>query len=78
MLELNLVRDLKVNKKSFCRYAGKQKTRENAGPLQKEMGDLVMEMVQVLNDFFSSVYTSKNSSHTAPVAESKDRKCDND
>jgi len=35
-------RDIKGNKKSFCRYiSDKSKTRENMGPLQKEMQDLV-------------------------------------
>ena len=44
------------------------------GPLWKETGDLVtrdMEKAEVLNDFFASVFTSKGSSHTAQVAESK-------
>ncbi|KAK4818694.1 hypothetical protein QYF61_017915 [Mycteria americana] len=61
LLELNLARDLKGNKKSFYRYVGdKRKTRENVGPLQKETGDLVtwdMEKAEVLNDFFASVFT---------------------
>ena len=42
MTEINLARDIKGNKKSFCRYiSDKSKTRENMGPLQKEMQDLV-------------------------------------
>ena len=56
LTELNLARDIKGNKKSFYRYVGdKRKTRENVGPLCKEMGDLVtldMEKAEVLNDFF--------------------------
>ena len=43
-------------------------------PLWNEMGDLVpehMEKAKVLNNFFSSVFTSKSSSHTAQVTESK-------
>ena len=46
------------------------------GPLQKETGDLVtwdMEKAEVLNDFFASVFTSKCSSHTTQVTESKGR-----
>ena len=71
LIELNLARDIKGNKKSFYRYVGdKRKTRENVGPLRKETGDLVtwdMEKAEVLNDFFASVFTSKCSSHTARV-----------
>ncbi|KFV97213.1 hypothetical protein N327_03267, partial [Fulmarus glacialis] len=61
LIELNLARDIKGNKKSFYRYmADKRKTRENVGPLWNKMGDLVtqdMEKVEVLNDFFASVFT---------------------
>ncbi|KFW64479.1 hypothetical protein AS28_12305, partial [Pygoscelis adeliae] len=61
LIELNLARDVKGNKKSFYAYVGdKRKTRENAGPLQKEMGDLVtrdMEKAEVPNYFFASVFT---------------------
>ena len=51
------------------------------GPLRKEMGDLVtrdMEKVEVLNDFFASVFTGKCSSHTAQVAEGKGRDWENE
>ena len=42
LIELNLSRDVKGNKKSFYRYVSdKRKTRENVGPLWKETGDLV-------------------------------------
>ncbi|GAB0182661.1 hypothetical protein GRJ2_000731400 [Grus japonensis] len=75
LTELNLAKDIKGNKKSFYRYVSdKRKTRENVGPLQKEMGDLVtqdMEKAEVLNDFFALVFTSKCSSHTAQVTEGK-------
>ncbi|KFP96141.1 hypothetical protein N329_05204, partial [Haliaeetus albicilla] len=73
LIELNLARDVEGNKKSFCRYVSdKRKTRENVGALRKATGDLVtwdMEKADVLNDFFSSVFTGKCSSHTAQVAE---------
>ncbi|GAB0190944.1 hypothetical protein GRJ2_001559700 [Grus japonensis] len=42
LIELNLARDIKGNKKSFYRYiSDKRKTRENVGPLRKETGDLL-------------------------------------
>jgi len=60
---------------SDIRYVSdRRKTRENAGPLRKEAGDLVtqdMEKAEVLNEFFASVFNSKCSSHTAKVAEGK-------
>lgn len=57
LIELNLSRDIKGNKESFCRYVGdeRKKTREKAGPLQKEIGELVtwdMEKAEVLSNFF--------------------------
>ncbi|KAM9590815.1 uncharacterized protein ACIBXB_005869 [Morphnus guianensis] len=82
LIELNLSRDVKGNKKSFYRYVGdKRKTRENVGPLWKDMGDLVtrdMEKAEVLNDFFALVFTGKCSSHTAQVAEGKGRDWENE
>ncbi|KFV03790.1 hypothetical protein N340_13356, partial [Tauraco erythrolophus] len=73
LIELNLARDIKSNKKNFHRYVSdKKRSRENIGPLQKETGDLAtwgMEKVEVLNDFFASVFTGKSSSCTAQVTE---------
>ncbi|GAB0185903.1 mitochondrial enolase superfamily member 1 [Grus japonensis] len=81
LIELNLPRDVKGNKKSFYRCtSNKKKTRENVGPLWKETGNLVtqdMEKTEVLNDFFASVFTSKCSSHTAQVTEGKGRDWEN-
>ncbi|GAB0178261.1 cAMP-dependent protein kinase inhibitor alpha [Grus japonensis] len=69
LIEINLARDVKDNKKSFYRYVSdKRRTRENMGPLQNETGDLVtqdMEKAEVLSDFFASVFTGKSLSHTA-------------
>ncbi|GAB0180188.1 mitochondrial enolase superfamily member 1 [Grus japonensis] len=82
LIELNLLKDVKGNKKSFYRYiSDKKKTRENVGPLWKEMGDLVtqdIEKAEVLNDVFASVFTSKSSSHTAQVTEGKGRDWENE
>ncbi|GAB0179271.1 UDP-glucose:glycoprotein glucosyltransferase 2 [Grus japonensis] len=76
LIELNLARDVKDNKKSFYRYVSeKRRTRENVGPLRNETGDLVtqdMEKAEVLNNFFASVFTGKCLSHTAQVTEGRD------
>ncbi|GAB0183571.1 mitochondrial enolase superfamily member 1 [Grus japonensis] len=81
LIELNLARDIKDNKKSFYRYVSdKRKTRENADPLWKEMGDLVtrdMEKAEVLNDSFASVFTGRCSSCTAQASEGKGRDWEN-
>ncbi|GAB0205150.1 long-chain fatty acid transport protein 6-like [Grus japonensis] len=77
LIELNLARDVKDNKKSFYRYVSdKGRTKENVGPLWNETGNLVtqdMEKVEVLNGFFASVFTGKCLSHTAQVTEGKGR-----
>ncbi|KFQ04942.1 hypothetical protein N329_07333, partial [Haliaeetus albicilla] len=61
LIELNLARAVKGNKKSFYRYVSdRRKTSENVGPLWKKTKDLVtqdMEKAEVLNDFFASVIT---------------------
>lgn len=61
-LELNVVREVKDNKKGFLKYvSSKTKTRENVGPLLNEVGALVMEdteKVKLLNTFFVLVFIS--------------------
>ncbi|KFV20917.1 hypothetical protein N340_02423, partial [Tauraco erythrolophus] len=72
VIELNLARDIKGNKKNFYRYVSDKRSRENVGPLRKETGDLAiqnMEKAEVLNDFFASVFTGKSSSCTAHATE---------
>jgi len=75
LTELNLDRNVKGNKKAFYRYVSdRRQTRKNAGPLQKEAGDLVtrdVEKAEVLNNVFASLLNSKCSSHTAQDAEGK-------
>ncbi|KFV02207.1 hypothetical protein N340_13570, partial [Tauraco erythrolophus] len=82
LIELNLVRDIKGNKKNFYRYVSdKKRSRENVGPLRKETGDLAtqdMEKAEVLNDFFASVFTGKSSSVMAQVTEGKGRDWENE
>ncbi|GAB0187869.1 mitochondrial enolase superfamily member 1 [Grus japonensis] len=82
LMELNLARDVKGNKKSLYRYiSNKRKTRENMGLLWNETGNLVtwgMEKAEVLNDFFASIFTGKCFSHTTSVAEGKGRRWENE
>ncbi|KAK4827590.1 LOW QUALITY PROTEIN: hypothetical protein QYF61_019492 [Mycteria americana] len=74
-MELNLARDVRENKKGFCKYIGdKGKTRENVGPLHDEMGDLVtqdVEKSEVLKTFFASVFTSKINLKESQVPETR-------
>ncbi|XP_074451776.1 uncharacterized protein LOC141746694 [Larus michahellis] len=64
-LELNLARDVKLNKKGFYKYIGsKRKTREVVGPLLNETGATVTEdaeKTELLNAFFASVFTAQTS-----------------
>ncbi|KFU98531.1 hypothetical protein N340_12059, partial [Tauraco erythrolophus] len=66
LIEINLARDIKGNKKNIYRYVrDKKRSRENVSLLWKETGDLAtrdMEKAEVLNDFFASVFTGKSSS----------------
>ncbi|KFV01476.1 hypothetical protein N340_10208, partial [Tauraco erythrolophus] len=82
LIELNLARDIKGNKKGFYRYVNdKKRSRENVGPLRKETGDLAtqdMEKAEVLNDFFASVFTGKSSSGMVQVSKGKSRDCENE
>lgn len=59
-LNLNLLRDVKVNKRGFYRYSSsKRKMMENEGQLLKGEGDPVagdMKKVEVLNAAFTSVF----------------------
>lgn len=51
-LELNLVREIRDNKKGFFKYvSNKRETRENKG--------LLLNAVEQLNNFFVSVFSAK-------------------
>jgi len=77
LMELSLARTSKATRKaSIGMSVIKMKAREKIGPLQEEAGDLVtqdIEKAEVLNDFLTSVFSGKYSSHTAQVAEGKSR-----
>ncbi|KAK4826132.1 hypothetical protein QYF61_005284 [Mycteria americana] len=66
-LELKLARDVKNYKKGFFRYINnKQKQKENIGLLLNRRGELVTnnaEKAEVLNTFFTSVFTSTVGPH---------------
>lgn len=51
-MELNLVREIRDNKKGFFKYvSNKRETRENKG--------LLLNAVEQLNNFFVSVFSAK-------------------
>lgn len=73
LLELNLSREEKSNKKGFYRYtSSKKKIRENVDLLQNEMGQVWwwdMETAQLLNAFFALIFTGKISlQETEPLS----------
>jgi len=81
LIEFNLARDIKGNKKRYRYTDDKRQARQKVGPLRKRTGDLVtqdMENAQVLHDFCASVFTGKCSSHTARVADGKGRDWENE
>lgn len=67
------MRDVIVNKKCFFSYiSSRMKTRENVGPLLKEMGDLVTKDekgAKVFNVFFTSCFTAEVCLQQSPVPE---------
>ena len=59
--KLKLAREVKNHKEEFFRYINKQKHQENIGPLLNRRDELVTnttENAEVLNTFFTSVFTS--------------------
>ena len=66
-MELNLVRDVKDNKKGFYRYLGRRRqAKESVPPLMKGNGELAssdIEKAEVLSERFASVFMSGQASH---------------
>lgn len=81
-LQLNLARDVENNKKSLGTWdnKGRQKKLQPPTSLVSEMGDLVttgMEKAEVLNIFFSLVFTGKCSSCATQLTASEGRGWEN-
>jgi len=78
-LQLNLARDVKDNKKGFFKFiSNKWKTRENVGLLLNEVSVLVIEdteKVELLNAFFSSVFSAKTGSQKSHSLEVREEAC---
>ena len=79
--EKNLVGNIKNDSKSF--YAderSKQKVRDKVGPLENNRGNIIsdgFQMAEVLNEYFSSVFTTKDiSSVPIPVTKFEGDKSD--
>lgn len=72
-MELNLAKDLKINKKFFFKYTSrKRNSRQNVGPLQNEVGVLMTEdteEVELLNVTFASGFNAKASPQSLEVRE---------
>ena len=66
-MELNLVRDVKDNKKAFYRYIGRRRqAKESVSPLMKgnrELASSDIEKAEVLSECFASVFTGGQASH---------------
>ena len=66
-MELNLVRDVKDNKKGFYRYIGRRRwAKESVPPLMKGSGELAssdIEIAEVLNECFALVFIGGQASH---------------
>jgi len=78
-LELKLARDVKNNKKGFCKYiSSKRKTRGNVGPLLNEVSALVTEdteKAELLSALFASVFSAKASPQVCQALEAREESC---
>ena len=63
------------DKKDFPKYiSDKRKAKEHMGPFLNELGDLViqhMEMTEVLSTFFDSVFSSKTGLQESQIPETR-------
>ena len=75
LFEKNLTKNIKNNPKSFYAYCrSKMKTKDVVGPLKNKEGQYVTdnaEMSNILNDFFSSVFTDENRLEELPEVKQK-------
>ena len=66
LVELNLARDVKDNKKGFYRYIGRRRqAKESVPPLMKGNRELAfsdIEKAEVLSECFASVFTGGQAS----------------
>jgi len=76
--ERKLAKEKSKNSKPFYAYVKRRtKTRDPVGPLKKQDGTNVTEpeeMAEILNEFFSSVYTREDTTGIPPVAQKRCRK----
>ena len=72
-MELNLVRDMKNNRKTFYRYIGqKRQAKVSVPPLVNVKGELAStdeEKAEVLSEFFALVFTSSQDSRISHIPE---------
>lgn len=74
-MQFNFARDIKDNKKGFCKYMrDKKNTRENLDPLLNKTRDFVkhnMEKAELLNAFFTTVFINMTSLQECQVPETR-------
>ena len=72
-LKLNLVMEVKNNKKGFVRNLDqKRRAKDSRAPLKNKEGELPstdMETAEVINEIFSSVFTGSQASQASCVLE---------